>query len=228
MSHPKVLLQIKRRNFSVFLASTLQCKSNQRTWSFIIQTNCWGFFLNKLRKIDFVALIIYIIHTLPFVFSSSVYPHNIASVQTITKLWVNQSLISSAHRLPQYGFRIQLNCGSWGWKLIAVHWNYYSKKLGSLLIDLFTDTEAILNLLDLRSIMGCPEGTRLVFTRAFRAKKRTSLYISREKGDHYYIQTRHNDLFSHYNLFLGKLGPKRAHKYWASISDRARVPWSIG
>ena len=120
MSHPKVLLQIKRRNFSVFLASTLQCKSNQRTWSFIIQTNCWGFFLNKLRRIDFVALIIYIIHTLPFVFSRSVYPHNIASVQTITKLWVNQSLISSAHRLPQYGFRIQLNCGSWGWKLIAV------------------------------------------------------------------------------------------------------------
>ena len=36
VSHPKVLLQIKRRNFSVFLASTLQRKSNQRTWSFII------------------------------------------------------------------------------------------------------------------------------------------------------------------------------------------------
>ena len=27
-----------------------------------------------------------------------------------------------------------------------------------------------------------------------------SLYISREKGDHYYILTRHNDLFSDYNL----------------------------
>ena len=26
-----------------------------------------------------------------------------------------------------------------------------------------------------------------------------------EKGDHYYIQTRHNDLFSHYNLILRKL-----------------------
>ena len=42
-------------------------------------------------------------------------------------------------------------------------------------IDLFTDTAAILNLLDLRSIMGCPGGmstiryTRSVFTRAFRA-----------------------------------------------------------
>ena len=42
-------------------------------------------------------------------------------------------------------------------------------------IDLFTDTAAILNYLDLRSIMGSPRGmstsqyTRSVFTRAFRA-----------------------------------------------------------
>ena len=35
----------------------------------------------------------------------------------------------------------------------------------------------------------------------FLGKKRTSVYISREKGDHYYIQTRHNDFFSYYNLF---------------------------
>ena len=38
-------------------------------------------------------------------------------------------------------------------------------------IDLFTDTAARLNLLDLRSIMGCPGDTRSVFTRAFRAKR---------------------------------------------------------
>ena len=38
-------------------------------------------------------------------------------------------------------------------------------------IDLFTDTAAILNLLDLRSIMGCPGGTRSVSTSAFRAKR---------------------------------------------------------
>ena len=39
-------------------------------------------------------------------------------------------------------------------------------------IDLFfTDTAAILNLLDLRRIMGCPWGTRSVFIRAFRAKR---------------------------------------------------------
>ena len=38
-------------------------------------------------------------------------------------------------------------------------------------IDLSTDTAAILNLLDLRSIMGCPWGTCSVFTHTFRAKK---------------------------------------------------------
>ena len=38
-------------------------------------------------------------------------------------------------------------------------------------IDLFTDSAVILNLLDLRSIMVCPGGTRSVFTRVFRAKR---------------------------------------------------------
>ena len=32
-----------------------------------------------------------------------------------------------------------------------------------------------------------------------------SLYLSGEKGDHYYIQKRQNDLFSHYTLILRKL-----------------------
>ena len=38
-------------------------------------------------------------------------------------------------------------------------------------IDHFTDTAAILNLSNLGSIMGCPGGTRSVFSRAFRAKR---------------------------------------------------------
>ena len=40
-----------------------------------------------------------------------------------------------------------------------------------VVIDLFTDTAAILNKLDLRNIMGCPGGMstfRFVFTSAFR------------------------------------------------------------
>ena len=93
-------------------------------------------------------------------------------------------------------------------------------------IDLFTDTAAILNLVDLRSIMGCPGGTRSDIHARFSGKKRTSMYISRQKGDHYYIQTRHNDLFSHYNLFLGKSARKARVNTDASISDRTDAPWA--
>ena len=78
--------------------------------------------------------------------------------------------------------------------------------------------------------MGCPGGTRSDIYACFSGKKRTSMYISRQKGDHYYIQTRHNDLFSHYNLFLGKLKEKLARKARvntdASISDRTDAPWA--
>ena len=57
-----------------------------------------------------------------------------------------------------------------------------------------------------------PRGhSRRIYARSL-GKKGTSEYISQEKGDHYYIQTRHNDLFSHYNLFLGKLKEKLARK----------------
>ena len=41
----------------------------------------------------------------------------------------------------------------------------------NITIDLFTDMVAILNLLDLRRIMGCSGGTRSVFTCAFWAKR---------------------------------------------------------
>ena len=92
-------------------------------------------------------------------------------------------------------------------------------------IELFTDTAAILNLLDLRSTRGHSVS---IYAR-FSGKKRTSMYTSWEKVDHYYIQTRHNDLFSHYNLFLGKL-KKLARKARvntdASVSDRPRAPWA--
>ena len=50
-----------------------------------------------------------------------------------------------------------------------------------------------------------------IYARFF-GKNRTELYISWEKGDHYYFQTRHNDLFSHYNLFLEKIEEKWARK----------------
>ena len=36
-------------------------------------------------------------------------------------------------------------------------------------------------------------GNSLSIYLRFSGKERTSLYISQEKGDHYYIQTQHND-----------------------------------
>ena len=50
------------------------------------------------------------------------------------------------------------------------------------IIDLFTDTAAILNLLHLSSIMGCPGGTRSVFTHAFWAKRELQCIFLRKKA----------------------------------------------
>ena len=75
-----------------------------------------------------------------------------------------------------------------------------------------------------------PRGHSLSIYVRFSCKKSTSMYISREKGDDYYIQTQRNDRFSHYNLFLGKLKEQLARKARvntdASISDRAHAPWA--
>ena len=56
------------------------------------------------------------------------------------------------------------------------------------------------------------------------------MYISREKDDHYYIQTRLNDLFFPLQSFLGKFEEKLARKAGvntnASILDRVHAPWA--
>ena len=58
-----------------------------------------------------------------------------------------------------------------------------------------------------------PRGNSLSIYARFSGKKRTSLYISREKGDHYYIQTNGTKIFfSHYNLSPLKLREKSAQK----------------
>ena len=59
---------------------------------------------------------------------------------------------------------------------------------------------------------GMPRWHSLSIYARFSGKKRTSLYTFRGQGDHCYIQTRHNDLFSNYNLFIGKLKEKLARK----------------
>ena len=71
------------------------------------------------------------------------------------------------------------------------------------IIDLFTDTAAILNLLHLSSIMGCPGGTRSVFKHAFWAKRELQCIFLPQKGDHlYYIQARHTIFFVPITIFF--------------------------
>ena len=84
--------------------------------------------------------------------------------------------------------------------------NYF---LISALIDLFTDTAAILNLFDLRSIMGCPGGTRSVFTRGFREKRELQCIFLWKKA--IVITSKHGTTIFFLD-FLGKLNEKLARK----------------
>ena len=58
--------------------------------------------------------------------------------------------------------------------------------------------------------MGCPGALARSVVFAKNWKYGLSMYISQ---DHYYIVTRHNRLFSHYNQILRKNAPKGARKY---------------
>ena len=90
-------------------------------------------------------------------------------------------------------------------------------------IDLCPDMAAILNQTKKRSIMGCPGGTRSVFTCAFVAKRelqciflgKMAIIITPKQG---------TKIFSHYNLFLilgdpgavsrvGRKGATKVFKY---------------
>ena len=68
-----------------------------------------------------------------------------------------------------------------------------------------------------------PRGHSLSIYARFSGKKRTSMYISRQKGDYYYFQTRHNELFSHYNLFLAKRKDKLARKARVNTMDNRKT-----
>ena len=78
--------------------------------------------------------------------------------------------------------------------------------------------------------MGCPVGTRSVFTRAFRAKRELQCIFLGKRV--IIITSKHGTtiFFSHYNLFVGKLKEKLARKARvntdASISDRAHATWA--
>ena len=65
----------------------------------------------------------------------------------------------------------------------------------------------------------------------FSGKKRASIYISWEKGEHYYIQTWHDNLLFRLQSFsrktLKKLAQKACVNTDASILDHPHVPMGI-
>ena len=60
--------------------------------------------------------------------------------------------------------------------------------------------------------MGCPGGTRSVFTRAFRAKRELQCIFLGKKAIVITSKDGTTIIFSHYNLFVGKLKEKLARK----------------
>ena len=100
-----------------------------------------------------------------------------------------------------------------------------------LSIDLFYQNGDHIEFIRFQGVLWDAQGALAYYLPALLGQKRTLIYISREKGDHYYIQTGATIFFSYYNFFLQKLKEKLAWKAHipvnndASISDRARAPW---
>ena len=89
-------------------------------------------------------------------------------------------------------------------------------------IDLFADMAAIFNLLDLRSIMGCPGAlAQYVLTRSFRAKRELHCIFLEEKAIIITFKHRTTTFSSHDDLFLGNFNEKLARK--AGVNTE-RVP----
>jgi len=71
--------------------------------------------------------------------------------------------------------------------------------------------------------MGCPGGTRSVFTRAFRAKRELHCIFLGKKA--IIITSKHSTtiFFSHYNLFPGKLKEKLVRKARVNTEREYRI-----
>ena len=111
-------------------------------------------------------------------------------------------------------------------------WILYSTEARSdlMAIDLLLIlyTVAKLNLLDLRSIMGCPGALAQYLHALFGQKENFNVYFSKKV---IIITSKCGTtiFFSHYNPFLGKLKEKLARKARVNtdvnVSDRAHAPW---
>ena len=153
--------------------------------------------------------------------------------QSIWKRFIDYVLIEglSAKTAPTYLANFPMRAEIWSLAFLGVRKQMKIDENGeSNKIDLCPDMAAILNQLNLRSIMGCPGGTRSVFTCAFRAKRELQCIFLGKKASVITSKDGTTIFFSHYNLFLGKLKEKLARKARvntdASISDRAHAPWA--
>ena len=62
-------------------------------------------------------------------------------------------------------------------------------------IEFFYQYGGHIEFIRFKEYYGMPRGHSFSIYTCFSGKKRTSLYIFGEKGNHYYIQTHHKDLF---------------------------------
>ena len=103
----------------------------------------------------------------------------------------------------------------------------FLRLLGMFYHDLFTDTAAILNLLDLRSIMGCPGDTRSVLMRSFRAKRernclflgKKAIIITLKQGTTFFFP-----LQSFFRKTSRKIGSKSARTYTERVFRNVLIP----
>ena len=93
------------------------------------------------------------------------------------------------------------------------------------LIDLFTVAAAILNLLNLRSIMVCRGALVQYLRESFGQKKNLTEYFSGKTRSLLHANKAQRSFFR-LQSFARKIGSKSARKCGASIPDRSHAPWA--
>ena len=99
--------------------------------------------------------------------------------------------------------------------------------LDSQVIHLFTDAAAVLNLLDLRSIMGCPEGTRSVLRALFGQKENFTVQFSGKRWSLLHPNTAERSFFPLPSISRKterKICPKARVNTTERVSDRTHAP----
>ena len=131
--------------------------------------------------------------------------------------------------LDLYGFKIKRNTFHW-FKMVDARWRMVPGP-SLMIIYLFYRYGGHIEFIRFKEYYGMHRGHLLSIYARFSAKKRTSLYISREKRRSLSHPNTVQRSFFPITIFfednVKKNWPeKRAYIYWASISDRAHAPWA--